>query len=78
VFVSSRVKQRVEFVKAAADAIYFWLKLKDVVLGCPEVYFCVCYMLQKPSFNKIRPTPTTPYECMQKMFWNTKAKVHRS
>ena len=26
VFVSSRVKQRVEFVKAAADASYLWLK----------------------------------------------------
>lgn len=22
-------------------------------------------MPQKQSFNKIRPTPTTPYECMQ-------------
>ena len=44
VFVSSRLKQRVEFVEAAADASYLWLKLKDVVLGCPEVYLCVCYM----------------------------------
>ena len=51
VFVSCRVKQRVEFVKVVADASYLWLKLKDVVLGCPEVYFCVCYMLQKQSFN---------------------------
>ena len=26
-------------LKAAAGASYLWLKLKDVVLGCPEVYF---------------------------------------
>ena len=52
-FVSSLVKQRVEFVEAAADANYLWLKLGDVVLGCPEVYFCVSYMPQKQGFNEI-------------------------
>ncbi len=40
-FVSCHIKHPVEFVEAAADASYLWLKLKDVVLGCPEVYFCV-------------------------------------
>ncbi len=29
------------------------------------VYLCVRYMPQKQSFNKIRLTSTTPYECMQ-------------
>ncbi len=44
---------------------YLWLKLKDVGLGCPEVYFCVFHMLQKQSFNRFIPTPATLYECMQ-------------
>ena len=38
------VSDRVDLVEAADDASYLWLKLKDVVLGRPEVYFCVCYM----------------------------------
>ncbi len=68
-FVSSRISKCVSFVKAADDASYLWLKLKDVVLGCPEVYFCVCYMPQKPKFTnlqKITPTALCPYECLQK------------
>jgi len=65
VFVSDRVSDRVECVEAADDASYLWLKLKDVVLGCPEVYFCVCYMPQKREFKKITPTPTCPYEHLQ-------------
>ena len=47
VFVSSRVHKHIQFVKAADDASYLWLKLKAVVLGCPEVYFAVCYMPQR-------------------------------
>ncbi len=62
---TQQLLSELHIVKAAADASYLWLKLKDVVLGCPEVYFCVCYMPQKPNFNKIRPTPTSPYDCMQ-------------
>ena len=67
-FVSSRVSNHVQFVKAADDASYLWLKLKDVVLGCPEVYLCVCYMPQKQNFiamQKITPTASSPYDCMQ-------------
>ena len=64
-FVSRRFKQNVQFVKAADDASYLWLKLKDVVLGCPEVYFCVCYMPQKSEFRKIRHLHNSPYTCLQ-------------
>ena len=68
VFVSSRVNKHIQFVKAADDASYLWLKLKDVVLGCPEVYLAVCYMPQKRDFmnhQKITPTTLCPYECLQ-------------
>ena len=68
VFVSSRLNSHVQFVKAADDASYLWLKLRDVVLGCPEVYLCVCYMPQKQKFlakQKITPTASSPYDCMQ-------------
>ncbi|KAL3136220.1 hypothetical protein ABBQ32_007234 [Trebouxia sp. C0010 RCD-2024] len=61
VFVSSRVNKHVQFVKAADDASYLWLKLKDVMLGCPEVYLAVCYMPQKKVFiNHQKTTPATP------------------
>ena len=55
-------------MKAADDASYLWLKLKDVVLGCPEVYLAVCYMPQKKDFmnhQKITPATLCPYECLQ-------------
>ena len=68
VFVSSCVHKHIQFVKAADDASYLWLKLKDVVLGCPEVYFAVCYMPQKKGFmnhQKITSATPCPYECLQ-------------
>ena len=68
VFVSDRINKHVQFVKAADDASYFWLKLKDVVLGCPEVYLAVCYMPQKKDFmnhQNITPTTPCPHECLQ-------------
>ena len=46
-----------------------WFRLHNVVLDCPEVYFCVCYMPQKKDFTHLqRDTPTAicPYECLQK------------
>ena len=61
VFVSDCVSDRVEFMEAADDASYLWLKLKDIVLGCPEV-FVTCL---KREFKKITPTPTCPYERLQ-------------
>ncbi len=51
-FVSRHVKQGVDSFKAAADASYLWLKLKDVVLACPEVHLSVCYMPQKQTFKQ--------------------------
>ena len=77
-FVCSRVKQRVEFVKAAADASYLWLKLKDVVLGCPEVYLCVCYMPQNRVSTRSDLLPLLHMNVCRMMFWNTKAEVPRS
>ena len=50
VFISSRVNKHIQFMKAADDASYLWLKWIDVVLGCPEVYLAVCYMPQKKDF----------------------------
>ena len=66
-----------QFVKAADDASYLWLKLKDVVLGCPKVYFAVCYMPQKKDFvnhQKITPATPCPYECLQTMCWRPKQR----
>ena len=39
----------VEIVKQAEDASYLWLKHVHVVLGCPEVYLCVCFMPDRKS-----------------------------
>ena len=65
--MSSRVKAHVEFVKAADDANYLWLKLKKNVLGCPDVYFCACYMPPKKDFKehlKNMPTAICLYKCL--------------
>ena len=62
VYVSDRIKACVELVKTAADGSYLWLKLKHVVLDCPEVYFCACYMPQKIT---VKGALTTPFECLQ-------------
>ena len=67
VFVSSRLKQNLQFVKAVDDTSYLWLKLKDVVLGCPELSFCVCYMPQKSDFRKIRHHTTVPIHACRMM-----------
>ena len=48
-YISHRLHAHVEFVKQAVDASYLWLKLKHVVHGCLEVYFCVCYMPDRKS-----------------------------
>ena len=64
VVVSNHVSSHVQFVKAADDASYLYLKLKDVVLGCPEVCLYVCYMPQKQKFmamQKDTPTASSPY-----------------
>ena len=59
--MSDRLQDRVEFVKSAEDASYLWLKLKHVVHGCPEVYFCACYMPIKQSVF----AQSGPYQCLQ-------------
>lgn len=51
-FVSSQAKQRVQFVKATADASFLWLQLKDVVLGCPEVYLLCMLHATKTAFQQ--------------------------
>ena len=61
VYISHRLHAHVEFVKQAEDASYPWLKLKHVVHGCPEVYFCVCYMPDRKS----RFATQLPYEQLQ-------------
>ena len=60
-FMCDRLQGRVEFVKSAEDASDLWLKLKLAVHGCPEVYFCACYMPIKPSVF----AQSSPYQCLQ-------------
>ena len=69
VFLSDRISKHVQFVKASDDASYLWFKMHNVVLDCPDIYFCVCYMSQKKDFldlQKNTPTAICPYECLQK------------
>ena len=70
-YVSDRMKANVEHVKTAADGSYLWLKLKHVVLDCPEVYFCACYMPQKVT---MKDALTTPFECLQADIANFQGK----
>ena len=68
-FLSDRISKHIQFVKAADDASYLWFRMHNVVLDCPEIYFCVCYMLQKKDFldlQKNTPTGICPCECLQK------------
>ena len=58
-----------------------WFRLHNVVLDCPEVYFCVCYMPQKKDFTHLQrntPTAICPYECLQKDILEFQCKATRS
>lgn len=70
-YVSDRMKAHVEYVKTAADGSYLWLKLKHVVIDCPEMYFCACYMPQKVT---MKDAPTTPFDCLQADIANFQGK----
>ena len=60
-YVSDRL--HLGFVNCAGNGSYLWLKLKHVVQGCPEAYFCVCYMPQKKLDKNL--DMQKPYDCLQ-------------
>jgi hypothetical protein len=76
VFVSSRVKQRVEFVKAAADASYLWLKLM-LCLGVLKYTFVYVECRRNPVSIRSDLLPPVRMIVCRMMFWSTKAKVLR-
>ena len=80
VFGSHHVSKHVHCVRTADDASYLWLKLTDIVLGYPGVYFCVCYMPQKKNFINLRNSHLLPSAVMnagRMLCWSTKAEVPR-
>ena len=60
---SAPFSEALVFVKAATDASYLWLKLKDVVLGCPEVYLYVPSHVAKTEFEQDQ-TYSRSHQCM--------------
>ena len=85
-FFLNHVRNHVEFVKAADDARYLWLKLKDVVPDYPELYqvLCVCCMPQKKGLLGIAeghtcaPTASCLFNCMQSDVLEFQSRVAQS
>ena len=50
-------------VKCTDDGSYLCLKLKCVVQGCLDMYFCIHHKLQKNLYRN--PDAQSPYVCLQ-------------